>query len=76
MGAAVLTEVQENVLSAVRRARPHAVPSELARILGMAPAGVMKALDALTRRGFVTPVALGRSDVVVYVATKKARARR
>ncbi len=71
---AVLTEIQEAVLGAVRDARPYAVPGQVAVNLGHRPGCVQRALDALTRRNFVTPIEGYAGRECVYVATAKGRA--
>lgn len=67
-----MTDFQHRVLIKVVAARPHAVPSEIAKALSKSPAVVQHSLDALTRRSFVTPVEqFGKTTV--YVATPKGK---
>lgn len=70
---AVLTEIQAAVLRAVRDARPYAVAEQVALNLEHRPACVQRALDALTRRNFVTPIEGYADRECVYVATAKGR---
>ena len=74
MPAAVLTDWQEQVLAAVKNTAPHAKLERLAATLDRSPMYVRMALDALTRRGFVTPIEVW-PDGEVYIATHKGRAR-
>lgn len=70
MPAVALTEMQKSVMCEVVHARPHAVVHSLAQALGYTPAVIQHTLDALTRRGFVTPI-----DEFVYVPTKLGKSK-
>ena len=65
-----LSELQQLVLWSVRDPRARAYAPEIARDLDRRPAAVQKALNALTRRNFVTPMeeASGRE---YYVPTQR-----
>lgn len=67
-----LTEWQTQVLDCVRESAPHAKRERLVAILDSTPAHVQLAIDALIRRGLVTPIEVW-PDGEVYIATAKGR---
>lgn len=69
MPPAILTEAQEAVLEAVKDIAPHATLGSIAQRIHRTPAVAQHTLDALTRRGFVTPELYVGSEV--YFATPK-----
>jgi len=75
MPAAVLTPAQERVLRAVKSITPHATLAGLAIGLERPALQVQLSLDALIRRGFITPVEVYGHRGTAYIATTKGRNR-
>lgn len=75
MPAVKLTELQEEVLALVCMSAPHAVPNQVAATLRRPTNNIQVALDALTRRGLVTPIGTWGKNGAIYVATAKGKLR-